>query len=218
MSFLLNIFESDTKKHWQEFADEIGATFIDGGWNSDKVISKYRNTTIELDIFTTNGQHRKTYTRITCPYVTPKRFAFKFNIAPENILTYAGKLFGFKDIEIGNKTFDTLINLKSNQKALFLKFLDSMPLREMILEAFEGPQPDKILNTFRNTEFNLFIEDKGPYLFHQKTQHKILFIKILNLEIEEDIEMLKFWFKICQFTLDRLIEIGEAEDITPDYQ
>jgi hypothetical protein len=108
-----------------------------------------------------------------------------------------------------------LINLKSNKEELFLRFLNSEPLKDMILQAFEGPEPDKILNTFRNSEFNMFIEDSGPYLFHQRTMNKVLLIRILNLEIESDIETLKFWFNLCKITLDRLIEIGEAEDISP---
>ena len=144
MSFLSNILESKTKKSWQAFADEVGGDFVEGkSWNSGKVIVKYRNTTIELDIFETVGQHSKTYTRITCRYVTPKRFAFLFNIKPENTLSYVGKLFGFKDIEVGEETFDTLINLKSNQKDLFLKFLDSNLLKTMLLDAFEGPPKHK---------------------------------------------------------------------------
>jgi hypothetical protein len=203
MSVLSNIFKSETKKNWQQLADEIGGSFIEGEkWNSDKIISKYRNTTIEVDIFETGGRYSKTYTRITCPYITPVRV----------------NLFGIKDIEIGDEQFDTLINLKSNQKELFLKFLGSKYFKNRLLAAFEGPEPNNILNTFRNTEFNLFIEDKDSYTYYQRVPARIFYIRILNLGIEEDIETLKLWLEICKITLDRLIEIGEAEDVSPDIQ
>jgi hypothetical protein len=219
MSVLSNIFKSETKKNWQQLADEIGGSFIEGEkWNSDKIISKYRNTTIEVDIFETGGRYSKTYTRITCPYITPVRVNLMFNISPENIFTYSGKLFGIKDIEIGDEQFDTLINLKSNQKELFLKFLGSKYFKNRLLAAFEGPEPNNILNTFRNTEFNLFIEDKDSYTYYQRVPARIFYIRILNLGIEEDIETLKLWLEICKITLDRLIEIGEAEDVSPDIQ
>jgi hypothetical protein len=43
-------------------------------------------------------------------------------------------------------------------------------------------------------------------------------ITLQKLGSESDIEILKSWFNLCKLTLDRLIEIGEAEDVSPDIQ
>ncbi len=204
MSFFTNLFHSRAKENWKSLADEIGADFVDGGiWKTDKVTFSYRNTKISLDTFSKgNGRSSKTYTRIICPYITKNRFTFE--ISSENTITYAAKYIGINDIEIGDAKFDAEIYLKSNQKKTLLKFLDPKYLQDKLLEAFEG------------TDLVLKINDDHPVFFLKKIPTKILWIQIENIGIESDIEILKQWFTLCKLILDRLIEIGEAEDVSPN--
>jgi hypothetical protein len=206
MSFWTNLLHSRAKENWKSFADEIQGKFVDGGfWKTNEVKFNYKNTEITLDIFSKgNGRSSKTYTRIICPYITKNRFTFE--ISSENTITYAAKFIGFKDIEIGDAKFDAEIYLQSNQKKRLLTFLDTKYLQEKFLEAFEG------------TDLALKINDDHPVFFLKKIPTKILWIQIESVGIEEDTETLKSWFTLCKLTLDRLIEIGEAEDINPNIQ
>ena len=204
MSFFTDLFHSRAKENWKSLADEIQGKFINGGfWKTDKVTFNYRSTEITLDIFSKgNGRNARTYTRIICPYITKNRFTFE--ISSENTITYAAKYVGINDIEIGDVKFDAEIYLQSNQKKRLLTFLDTKYLQEKFLEAFEG------------TDLVLKINDAHPVFFLKKIPTKILWIQIENVGIEEDIVILKQWFTLCKLTLDRLIEIGEAEDIDPN--
>ncbi|PWK26339.1 hypothetical protein LV89_02510 [Arcicella aurantiaca] len=206
MSFFTDLFYSRAKENWKLLAHEIQGKFVDGGfWETNEVKFNYRNTEITLDIFSKgNGRSSKTYTRIICPYITTNRFTFE--ISSENAISYAAKYIGINDIEIGNTKFDAEIYLQSNQKKRLLTFLDTKYLQEKFLEAFEG------------TDLVLKINDDHPVFFLKKIPTKILWIQIENIGIEEDIEILKSWFTLCKLTLDRLIEIGEAEDIDPNIQ
>lgn len=206
MSFVSSIFKSETKKNWKQLASEIGADFVDGGiWDSDKIILKYRKTNITLDTY--NQNNRKSgyvNTRIRCPFVTINEF--QFNITSENTFSHAGKIFGLKDLEINNAKFDNEFYLKSRYKDKLILFLDSEIIQNVYLEFAK--------NEIIGLEISI-TEDK-PFFSLQKNPSKVFWICCEKMKLESDIEILKQWFTLCKLTFDRLIEIGEAEDVSPN--
>jgi hypothetical protein len=207
MSFLSNIFESETKGNWQQLALEIGGEFVDGGfWNKDKVVLKYRKTEIVLETHTiSTGRSSSTYTRMKFPFNSTN--GFTFSISSENFFTHLIKKIGFNDIQIGECEFDDKMYLKSNNEEKAKSFFTLTILKE---ETF---------NIVNITESYLSIKRHDSLFFFTESEAPNPFYAVLTkLRVESDIEVLKSWFNLCKLTLDRLIEIGEAEGVSPDIQ
>jgi hypothetical protein len=204
MNFLSNILSSSKKKTWKILAQEIGGTFIDGGiFSPDSVVLNYRNTTITLD--TKGGNNRyKGFIRILCPFLATNEF--KFKISPENAFTHAGKVFGINDIEIGDKQFDNDLYLKSRQEDVLINLLDSEELKKCYLE----------LANLLPLGSGIRISDTKHFFTLQDIPKNIFWLKVEEYNIENNLDLLKLYFKIFKITLDRLIEIGEAKEINLD--
>jgi hypothetical protein len=206
MSVISDIFRSDTEKSWQKLASEIGGEFIDGGfWNSDKVILNYRKTKIILDTYTVHSGMSLTYNRLRCPFVSKNGITFE--ISPEKKLNYINDLFSIKKTETGNAEFDDKIHCSSKHLKSFRSFLDSNLLQE------------KYFSILQNTDVEVSIREITRFFSLNHTPPIMNnWITLERLGKELDIEKLKSWFDLCKLTFDRLIEIGEAKDISPEYQ
>lgn len=204
MRVLSNIFKSKTKEIWQQLASEISGEFVDGGiWNSDKVTLAYRNTTIVLDLYSKSSD--STLIRVQCQFITTERFTF--NVANESIFTRIKKIFGLNDIQVGDIRFDDKFYLKSAQKDKLIYFFNSEKVREQFLEILKN----------LNYKLNVEVISTKPFFaaYDKDNPYKSLRICLEEPFISDNITKLKLWFEICKITLDRLIEIGEAEDVNP---
>ena len=101
---------------WQQFSQEIGAEFVEGGfWKGNKVQAHVDPWTITLDTYTVNTQHSHvTYTRMRAPYVNPE--GFRFTIYRKGFFSDLGKLLGMQDIEVGDPDFDEAFIIKGNDE------------------------------------------------------------------------------------------------------
>lgn len=206
MSVLSNIFNSDTKENWKQLAIEIGGEFIDGGFgNSFKVILNYRKTRIILDTYTVHSGMSLTYSRLRCPFVSTNGITFE--ISSEKKRNYINDLFSIKKTETGNAEFDGVIHCRSKHLKGFKRFLDSNLVQEKYFNVLQNTYVEVSIN--ENTRF--FSLNHIPPIMNN-------WITLQKLGSESDIEILKSWFNLCKITLDRLIEIGEAEDIDPNIQ
>ncbi|MES2518091.1 MAG: hypothetical protein V4585_08290 [Bacteroidota bacterium] len=207
MSQFSNIVESNVKKNWQLLAQEIGGVFVDGGfWNKDKVILKYGKTKIVLGTHTINtGKSNTKYTRMKSQFTSTS--GFTFSISSENFFTHLVKKIGFNDIEIGEFEFDDRIYVKSNDKQKVKSFFVSSIVKENTFKVVNTSE--SILSIKRHDSLFFFAESDVPNPFY---------VVLTKLGVESDTETLKSWFTLCKLTLDRLIEIGEAEDINPNIQ
>jgi hypothetical protein len=121
MSFLLDIFKSNTKESWQQLASEISGEFIDSGFgNSFKVILNYRKTRIILDTYTVHSGMSLTYSRLRCPFVSTNGITFE--ICSEKNRNYINDLFSIKKTETGNAEFDDVIHCRSKHLKSFKRF------------------------------------------------------------------------------------------------
>ena len=204
MSVLSDMLRLDAEKNWQKLASEIGGKFIDGGfWDSDKVILNYRKTKITLDTHTVHSGMSLTYNRLRCPFVSKNGITFE--IFPKEKLNYINDLFSIKKTETGNAEFDDKIHCRSKHLKSFRSFFDSNLLQE------------KYFNILKNTDVEVSISEMIRFFSLNHTPPIMNnWITLQRLGEEFDIEKLKSWFDLCKITLDRLIEIGEAEDVSPD--
>jgi hypothetical protein len=205
MSVLSNIFKPETKKNWQQLASEIGAEFVYGGfWNDDKIILNYRKTKIILDTYTTGtAKNKTTYTRIKSEYISTN--GFTFSISSESFFTHLIKRIGFNDIEIGDFKFDDKMYIKTYNEEKVKTFFVSPILKKEVFDIVKGSNSSLSINRAETFFFYTEGETSNPF-----------YIILIKRRVESDIEILKSWFDLCKITLDRLIEIGEAEDANPD--
>jgi hypothetical protein len=196
MSLWTNFFESIGRKNLKLLNEKIEGEFIQGGFGvKDKITLLYKNTLITIDTCKKlRGKKIVLYYRIKCPFKSIN--GLWFSISTEDAFTHAAKVFGYEDIKIGHEKFDNEFYLKSNDEERFLEFMKSEHLQKQYLESL------------KNLSYSAFyIEVKGgfEYSVYNETNHS-------------DIETILEYFNLCKITLDRLIEIGEAEYISPDVQ
>ena len=172
----------------------------------DSVVLNYRNTTIVLENSTFSHNKRHSTTTVKCPFYSTN--GFKFNISTEDAFTHAGKVFGIHDIQKSDEKFDNKMYLKSSDKEKLLTFLDN----EIITKQY--------LDLARNISYGPIIKitDDNHTFSLTKNQKNTLWLYVESLGLEEEKEDIKMYFETFKLTLDRLIEIGEAEDIDPNIQ
>jgi hypothetical protein len=91
---------------WMQFASEIGAEFIKGGFlRASKVRAHFREWTVTLDTYSVpSGDSSTQYTRMKAPF--ENRDGLQFTLARKGLVSKLDKALGAKDIEIGDAEFD----------------------------------------------------------------------------------------------------------------
>ena len=194
---------------WKLLADKIGGSFIEGeSWRDERVVLNYKHFSIILNIRPNGGGKRHQYyeTKVQCSFISTNQF--KLKIFHENAFTHAGKVFGINDIELDNAKFDNEFYIKSNQRETAIKFLNKDSLQKIYFAA------TKNLDLMVTTE----IKDSNSFFSLESNPTNSFSISIKKRGEETDIERLISWFDLCKITLDRLIEIDEAEDKIPHIQ
>ncbi|MDZ7896735.1 MAG: hypothetical protein U5N85_01715 [Arcicella sp.] len=109
---------------------------------------------------------------------------------------------------MNDSIFDNEFYVKSSHKEKAICLLNSDELQKIYFSAT------------KNLDLMVSIEIKGDNFFTHSSSYppNAWFVVIKADTIINDIERLVSWFNLCKITLDRLIEIGEAEDITPEIQ
>ena len=128
----MGLFGPSIKTAWTEFAKEIGGTYYSrGAFRRGYVSYHYKNWEIILDSYTvSDGETSTTYTRMRALFNNP--FGFYFKIFRRNIFTRIGKLFGMKDIEIGDPDFDRDFIIKGNDRGKVGALLADFRLKKIM--------------------------------------------------------------------------------------
>jgi hypothetical protein len=192
------------RETWKLLAEKIGGELIEGDtWKEERVILNYRNRVFTLDTVLKGHKHKYFENRIKCYFVSTNKFTLKVFL--ENAFTHAGKIFGINDIELDNSKFDNEFYVKSNSKEKAINFLNSLDLQNLYFAAT------------KNLDLMVSVEVKNSESFFSLRSYPAntsLIIIRANSEVS-DVDRLISWFELCKITLDRLIEIGEAENIKP---
>ncbi|WP_196888476.1 hypothetical protein [Aureivirga sp. CE67] len=200
MSLLKNIFGNSTEV-WDKFADEIGGEFvIEGFWYADSLVYNYKNWEFVLDTYRTQGEHRKTYTRLRVPVENFENF--RFDIYDEKITSVIGKWFGMQDIEIGSPKFDDHFIIKGNNPDKVKLLLEDSELRDLL---------------YTLKYFDIKIESASQTIFKSYADH----IDVLYFDTQgkiSDIKELRILFKIFEKLLDKLKDLNLITSFNPNIE
>ena len=202
MGWFRNTFGPFKKEIWNEVANEIGATFVDGGfWKKDKIVYQHKNWTIELDTYTTGGKNSRTYTRLRACFITLDYFEFR--MYEENILSSWSKKLGLQDIQVGYPDFDDRYMLKSNNhEKQTHRLLESTSIRELIKSV---------------EDVRLSIQNYEGF-FLQKRRKNLQLIYFEKYGIIKDKQLITNLFTLYCLMLDQLVKIESASPKDPQFQ
>jgi hypothetical protein len=206
MNFWTKINIPHNREMWKLLAKKIEGEFIEGdSWEKEKVVINYRNRVITLNSeMKSMGKSRYFESQVKCLFIPKEKFTLKISL--ENPFTHAGKIFGINDIELNDLKFDDEFYVKSNDKEKAVSFLNSSDLQKVYFAATKN----------LDLMVSIAIKDSDSFHTFRKYPPNTSLIVIRANMIVTEMERLINWFNLCKITLDRLIEIGETEDVSPN--
>ncbi len=200
MSLLRNIFGPSQEEIWSQFANEIGADFVNEGiWKAKKVVARFENWVVTLDTYTqSSGKTSTTYTRIRAPYVNKDGFNFK--IYKSGWFSDIGKTFGMQDVEIGYPEFDEKFIIKGNDESKLRELFSSDKIRELI-----------------SSQENIYLEVKDDEgWFGTDFPEGVDELYFQTMGVIKDIERLKSLYMLFALILNKLCIMGSAYEEGPE--
>jgi len=199
MGLLRQVFGPSKEEIWLQLSREIGADYEEGGFfKTGKMVLSHREWEITLDTYTVHtGKSHITYTRMRAPYVN--RDGFRFNIYRKNVFSGIGKLFGVKDIEVGDAYFDDEFIIQGEPEHLVRSMLTNAMIRQLI-------------QVQKDIHFQIK-NDEG--LFKKKFPEGVdeLYFEVVG--VIKDMERLKSLFDLFSLVLDELCRLGSAYETDP---
>ena len=206
MSFWTKLNMPHDREMWKLLAEKIGGEFIEGdSWEKEKVVLSYRNRIITLNSeMKSMGKSRYFESQVKCLFIPKEKFTLKISL--ENPFSHAGKIFGINDIELDDLKFDDEFFIRSNKKEKAIHFLNSSNLQKVYFCATKNLDLMMV---------SIEINDNDSFCaFPSYPPNTSLIVIRANMVVTE-IDRLMSWFDLCKITLDRLIEIGETEYVSP---
>lgn len=200
MSLLRSIFGPSQEEIWSQFANEIGADFINEGfWKAKKVVARFENWVVTLDTYTqSTGKTSTTYTRIRAPYVNKDGFNFK--TYKSGWFSEIGKTLGMQDVEIGYPEFDEKFIIKGNDESKLRELFSSDKIRELI-----------------SSQENIYLEVKDDEgWFGTDFPEGVDELYFQTMGVIKDIERLKSLYVLFALVLNKLCIIGSAYEEGPE--
>jgi hypothetical protein len=199
MGLLRQMFGPSKEEIWSQLSQEIGAEYEESGFfKGDKVVLTHREWEITLDSYAVHtGKSTIVYTRMRAPYVN--RDGFRFNIYRKSSFSWIGKLFGVKDIEIGDSFFDEQFIIQGEPESLVNRLLSNVAVRQLIQS-----QP--------GIHFQVK-DDEGWFKAKFPEGVDELYFEVVG--IIKDKERLKKLFDLFALVLDELCRFGSAYETSP---
>lgn len=197
MRLVREIFGPSTQEIWSQLSQEIGADYEEGFFKG-KVVLSLREWQITLDTYTVDsGKTTIVYTRMRAPYVN--RDGFRFNIYRRNVFSWIGKLFGVRDIEIGDSFFDDEFIIQGEPEHMVRTLLTNSEIRQLIQS-----QPDI---HFQVKDDDGWFKERFPEGVDE------LYFQVVGVIREK--ERLKQLFNLFAAVLDHLCRLGSAYENDP---
>ena len=199
MGLLRQVFGPSKEEVWSQLSRELGADYEEGGFFKEgKVVLSHKQWEITLDTYAVHtGKTTIVFTRMRAPYVN--RDGFRFNIYRKSAFSWIGKLFGVKDIEIGDSFFDDEFIIQGEPAALVSRLLSNVEVRQLIQS-----QPNI---HFQVKDDEGWFKDKFPEGVDE------LYFEVVG--IIKDRERLKNLFDLFALVLDELCRFGSAHEDEP---
>jgi hypothetical protein len=199
MAFLRQIFRPGQDEFWKQFADEIGAEFVAGGfWRTSKVIARVKAWPMTLDTYTVSDRYSSTtYTRMRAPFVS--RDGFRFTVYRQGFFSELGKLLGMQDIEVGDPDFDRAFIVKGNDPTKVALFFANQQIRQLI--------------QFQPSPFFQISDNEGWFGVAFPEGVDELYFRTTG--VIKDVAQLKSIYELFAETLNQLCAIGSADTSDP---
>lgn len=200
MGLLRQVFGPSKEEIWSQLSREIGAEYDEGGmFKAGKVVVSHREWEITLDTYTVStGKSHVTYTRMRAPYVN--RDGFRFNIYRKSVFSWLGRLFGVKDVEVGDAFFDDQFIIQGEPEHLVRSLLTNAKIRQLIQEQ-------------KDIHFEIK-DDEG--LFRKSFPEGVDMLYFQVVGVIKDKDRLKSLFDLFALVLDQLCRLGSAYETDPN--
>jgi len=200
VGLLRQVFGPSKEDIWSQLSYEIGAEYEESGlFKTGKVILSHREWEITLDTYAVHtGKSTIVYTRMRAPYVNHD--GFRFNIYRRNIFSGIGKIFGMKDIEVGDAFFDDQFIIQGEPEHLVRSLLTNGMIRQLI-------QNQKDIH-FQVKDDEGWFKSKFPEGVDE------LYFEVVG--VIKDGERLKNLFDLFSLVLDELCRLGSAYETDPN--
>ncbi len=117
---------------WKQFASEIGAEFVEGGFfRTSKVQARVKQWTVTLDTYSvSSGDSNETYTRMKSSI--QDKDGFWFTIFQTGLVAKLDKALGVQKIDVGDSEFDQAFTIRSNNESRVQSLFSNLKIRQMI--------------------------------------------------------------------------------------
>ena len=200
MGLLRQVFGPSKEEIWSQLSKEIGAEYQEGGFFKEgKVVLSHREWEITLDTYTVHtGKVTIVYTRMRAPYIN--RDGFRFNIYRKSAFSWLGKLFGVKDIEVGESFFDEEFIIQGEPEILVRSLLNNSRIRQLIQD---------------QKDIHFQVKDDDGW-FKSKFPEGVDELYFEVADIIKDKQRLKNLFDLFTLVLDELCRLGSAYETDPN--
>lgn len=204
MSIRRSIFGPSKDEIWRQIASDLDGEFLDGGfWRENAVAYSHGQWRIILDTRTEttySGTMMMTmqYTRMRAPFVN--KDGLYFDVSLEGFLSSIGRLFGMRDIVIGDRFFDDQFLIKGNSPEKIKLLLADERIRELIRK-----QPKVHLR---------IKDDEGIFGADFPDGVDELYFECAG--VIKEAEALKDLFELFCRILERLVQIDSAYEDDPN--
>ena len=201
MGIIRNLLGPDKDEVWQEVATEISAEYIRGGikdgwWAGEsKLNCRYKDWTILIDTYEDVLQRPpQKYTRVRSVYFTTDDFYF--SIHHRTFFSLLADLVEIKRITVEDSDFSSEFSVKGNNEEEVKRLLSFSRIRYLIKEL---------------SELELKVrDDDGLVGIELPTGACELYLRMPGYV--KDKQKLRQLVELFEETLDRLVEIGSAEE------
>jgi hypothetical protein len=200
MTIFRTLFGPSKEEIWRQFAVEIGASIVPGGfWEGDKIEATHGPWSVVLDTYTVStGKAVITYTRMRALFVTPD--GFHFTVYRWGFFSEVGKWFGMQDVTVGYENFDRDFVIKGNDEEKLRRLFSSEKIRKLI-----AAQPD----------IHFSIADYDSNVWAKKFPAGVDELRFQAVGVIKDIERLKLLYELFAETLDELCRMGSSSTQAP---
>ena len=191
---------SSRKEAWEQFSNEIQATYIKGGvLKSDRIEATFKNWQIVYDIISIPvGNVILSYTRLRAPFLT--KSDFQFCISKKSFMNKIAEKFGKSIIETGDLRIDDNFVLKSNSDEKMIQLLSNEKLKNLLLEKSDSH----------------FQISHGYKSIGRQFPKNCDGLSLVVLYESKDVDRLMLFYNLFCEILTSLLETGEIDDSAID--
>lgn len=189
----------DNKAVWQKFSVENNGKFVSGQYdNLDSVEISYLNYKIIFDRYiyyqVVGAQSYDTeFTRVRLEFITLNDL--RFRLTRQGFSDSFGKLFGFQDIQVGDKSFDNKFMIKGNDEYKIQTIFSNQTLQELILT---------------QEDIQLQILDKEG-IFDEPIQEGNAMLYYISKSLIKEKEQLNLLLKLYRTLIDQLTKTSSIK-------